>query len=1576
MDGGVDQTLDADDSVSKAQSITRPSYQEGSQTASSKLPATSSDDITEEARIDLPEIETAPPPQTKGNNGNKPQVPASIDLRRSAISTSLNALLSLRISGLNITKGETSSTRPDGLSSGSSTRSHAYYHQQESEPQQQQRLSPFSGSLPLFMRPRRWIERTCLNPEYTLRTQLLWSFGTLNFLTLGFLVVICIAVTLFVGNDFQELNAETFSNALGQGLQGRTARYLAESLERQIYPKDTVNLIYEMTHDRFAGYPHDIETDQHVPYPTMDPPHGSGRNEYPIIGPDLPLDWQLDRDQYDLSDAGRRHWYLQNRPLSTSVPAFLMQGACDPEQSDPDHYSFWEGCTDEHNDIALGGALQPSNLTQHIYRKARDLAPVLKALYEYNANFRNLGIYFANQGAGAGITFPHFPLEGGHNFVSIGCDWMSTTTNPVDPSKGPILDATFTQSCPPEGTAVPTRAYNPMLRGWCQRQAVEANTGNVLVEGPYLDAFIPGNWLLSFGRAVYDRVTSEFVACTFIGLQLDFMQGILRDARLTDQSEISLVRFNAQGSLVASSDFDFTNYTGDLPLFPKLKLGLNDDMYNQLYNLVDFEKPWDPQEVKEAYLGFSGLMDHGFFISAYPIPTIPEDYDASYKPEFLVIVSISESDVLEVVDVVNGSVEDNMFQSILFAALVGFAGFGFSMLLLLVMARELTRPLQIMNSAAEEICDSFGKTDVDGTKSIHSLQIDACRCMPRTEVTELVSRFNEMVSSFSGSLLTQSEQTKQVEATNIFLTGVETGVRKELADSLYMAGTHDKFPFVQGDDDSFSSGFGPPAAKHKESSSDEHMEENDFVESTDEVEESTIVFNKESDEDILQESSTMDQPFQPQSREYEKSFRSDMQLQPVAEDDEVIEDFRSNSFDTPTLFSNIIHCGRNIHYEGIHQVDLDGNISMLEARGKVPMTDSPRWTFAKGLKSPLFIWIVILIVAPLVVTEVAISTVVLITVADSFDDSIDDSEAHYYNVEVSAMNVTAQLRASFVASNTGRSIRDLYLLTRYGGWLLFGGLDRSSSFPKAMSSVSECKDKGSFDQCPWAIDNRVCDCTWDWEPKENQCQELPDDGRADQVPFFFLSLDQADEDGSRFGTDFPLVHDSPETTLWRDTLDSIPGSEARENSTGYATSYDRVRSILASPLFAPLFNYYEGTDARPGSYYGFEDDGLFVGYDGCMTSEHGWAAYWQSSEEGNGGPNFNESLCPEGRYGYDPRCRGWYSVGKEEMLDKGHSIYITPPFIFSSGTNLIGQTACSALTDPNTKEFVGQALVDMFSGDVLSILNENNTFVRPGGFSLMITTVSERGADTVVGPGLEDSLASAVPVNRVVLPYDQADTCAASSPVACEERSKSFDKIVRDMKDGLIGTGAFMRTTESGGVEEIVISYAPALTRFLEANDASNFTRGATARERAIYSIALVQPRTSILQPFDATEDSMNRKMVVAICVVSIFLFFAIVSAISVSYGMASSIAQPMLYLVEMVKLINQADSGERLPAIKKTAGPKEITYVSNTIHSLFQAVSLANSFYKAGELEAAYHLLMDALKLFKRMDNKKASKL
>jgi hypothetical protein len=64
---------------------------------------------------------------------------------------------------------------------------------------------------------------------------------------------------------------------------------------------------------------------------------------------------------------------------------------------------------------------------------------------------------------------------------------------------------------------------------------------------------------------------------------------------------------------------------------------------------------------------------------------------------------------------------------------------------------------------------------------------------------------------------------------------------------------------------------------------------------------------------------------------------------------------------------------------------------------------------------------------------------------------------------------------------------------------------------------------------------------------------------------------------------------------------------------------------------------------------------------------------------------------------------------------------------------------------------------------------------------------------------------------------------------------------------------------------------------------------------------------------------------------------------------------------------------GQDPPAVRKVRASYEIVAFSRTLEALYKIVRSANNAFFAGEVEVAYLFLLDALRLFRRLDNKKA---
>eukprot|EP00540_Astrosyne_radiata_P023968 CAMPEP_0116853774 /NCGR_PEP_ID=MMETSP0418-20121206/18145_1 /TAXON_ID=1158023 /ORGANISM="Astrosyne radiata, Strain 13vi08-1A" /LENGTH=143 /DNA_ID=CAMNT_0004486305 /DNA_START=30 /DNA_END=461 /DNA_ORIENTATION=- len=70
--------------------------------------------------------------------------------------------------------------------------------------------------------------------------------------------------------------------------------------------------------------------------------------------------------------------------------------------------------------------------------------------------------------------------------------------------------------------------YNPLERAWCRDQAL--NPEKAQIYGPYQDAFQPNLNVFTFGQAIYDDVTNEFIACIAIDISSQRLSEITKRA--------------------------------------------------------------------------------------------------------------------------------------------------------------------------------------------------------------------------------------------------------------------------------------------------------------------------------------------------------------------------------------------------------------------------------------------------------------------------------------------------------------------------------------------------------------------------------------------------------------------------------------------------------------------------------------------------------------------------------------------------------------------------------------------------------------------------------------------------------------------------------------------------------------------------------------------------------------------------------------------------------------------------------------------------------------------------------------
>jgi hypothetical protein len=595
----------------------------------------------------------------------------------------------------------------------------------------------------------------CLRPNYTLRKQMMLSFGSINLITIAVVVSVCVVLSLSAGENVKSASSYTLDQLAKQSL-GYRSRYLAEALTESIILLDTVKFLHQATQDRFEGHPN--PTDEHVPFFDIN----SGTNIYPVRGPAMPLEWDIspnvNESNFEEHLQSRQKLY-ENRPVDTRTAGFFMQGACNPLETNTSGDAYWPNCTTANNDIATGGVVVPSNQTELYYRKGGDMVPILRAVFEQYDVIGEVGLYFLNNGAGATIIYPQYIVSTQSTYVSTGCDWL-LASNPYDPSRT-IGTEEMAKKCRKEGEEVSSRLYNPMERGWCRDQA--SNPHKIFIDA-FEDAFNPGTWILVLGRSIYDRMTQEFIACMFIGINLDKINELLENSRTSQRAEATVIHFDDHGYVVASSK----NFTGEgrVPIYDA-NLGLTRESYDDLTELVDFDSRWDPVESRLAFESFS-TSDSDFFVSVHPMPPIPDVYDAEYRPVFFVVTSLHLEDRYEAINALNDRIDDRVSNIITFAWICGLVGLVIATVIIFAMARMLTSPLTNMNKVANEIVGSFGDSrKEDEIRKSGDVSLET-NCSPRTELRDVVTEFNTMVTNFSGASEAKSEKFRDEDMENNF----------------------------------------------------------------------------------------------------------------------------------------------------------------------------------------------------------------------------------------------------------------------------------------------------------------------------------------------------------------------------------------------------------------------------------------------------------------------------------------------------------------------------------------------------------------------------------------------------------------------------------------------------------------------------------------------------------------------------------------------------------------------------------------------------------------------------------------
>lgn len=1315
-----------------------------------------------------------------------------------------------------------------------------------------------------------------LKPSYSLRHQLLVGFGGTAIISIASVVVLTIFAALRAGRSVKERSRYVLKDQVFKDIRD-SSRYVTEVISKKIDNiQDSSLILSEIVRDRIVGYPDlGYEDDRNVPFMDLD----TGLNKYPLRSPQLPLDWNIlvnvneSNLEEHLNVRATDPFYELGYSISTASASLFFQGVCDPKINDPTDHAYVYNCTEENNDFATGGAIQPTDTLWWLSQKAADLGVMMKPIYEAQPEILTIGIHMHNRGAGFSIYYPGHVRTSKTKYISSGCDWMRK----INPFNG---NAYGTEEeiarCHPNGTQVANREYNAMERKFCIDQAL--HPGKSRIFGPYKSMNIASSLVITFGRAVFDRLSGNLIACISIDITVKELQEDLKNV-LIGKNDTKVALHRLDGTILAGSHIDQI-FSEDLALSSDSSM-IRKETLKELLEAVDtkhiiFDAFQHTQYLER--LRNTSIYNGKEVVVAYPVPIPPKEYSLSYKPEY-VVIRVVDSSSFSSFDEIDIRIDHNILIMITSSLCIGFLGALVVLVIVWSVSKVLTQPLNWMGRITRRIVNH---NDTCAGTALHLSEDEDVLSVrpPQTEINDLVAEFRKMIQGFSG----------------------------EGASTVAKATPH-QIPNSMKWNNGFQQLYsGASRIQSKASNSTRGL--------VDEV----------SSEFFSDDDSSMN-------------------------NDKNLDKYHSSSFNPAKAVKvNIGHLIHSPVYSSSHQLE-----QHLETD-----TDSHK---TRIYSFRLFLWIVVLLVIPLILTNVIIGAIVMYGLQKPFSTLQNDVEGEFYDLAEETLRASAVLRALLAEQYLAGPIRDLHLITRMSSWLLFNGIGRSSSFTIMDAATEECKHYVPDRSCPYYSNElrTPCDCAWN-DIYKNDCKSYSNSSRHMQLRFFVSQAHDADPTtGDRLRTTgYPYIDNKPSATKWWKNISDIPGAWKGANASGYETSYDRLRVNSAMAVIDfPIYNYLNNRSNRRqvlGTYNAFAADGMFTGFSGCAYA-NGLLAFFESSEQ-NKAATIGGELCPLNKFGYDPRCRDWYTTGRDLYINSATAVHVTPPDYFDVG-NISRLGATSALVDPLTGEHVAQALVDFFPDDMIDSLFDTRAL-----FPILIGSTKEFvGANTVIGPNHTiDSPPAAI--WDVLFPKGRG---RENSPM-----KNRFKKEVKErMRKGGTSTLEFLQNESDGSNQTQIVAYAPVNIRSAKALRADNFSRGINYTSEQVYSIAMVQKKEILeesIREFEAGIEDM-RKFWIPIDV--IFVIFITIVGAAITSSISVAITKPMIILLRIVRNINAGKFEDNIPPMH--GGSREVNQVYNSFAKLNKIVTISNSAFFSGNLKWAYHFLSDALNLFRKINDQKA---
>lgn len=270
------------------------------------------------------------------------------------------------------------------------------------------------------------------------------------------------------------------------------------------------------------------------------------------------------------------------------------------------------------------------------------------------------------------------------------------------------------------------------------------------------------------------------------------------------------------------------------------------------------------------------------------------------------------------------------------------------------------------------------------------------------------------------------------------------------------------------------------------------------------------------------------------------------------------------------------------------------------------------------------------------------------------------------------------------------------------------------------------------------------------------------------------------------------------------------------------------------------------------------------------------ASLFQSTED-NLAAVISPELCPEGKFGYDPRCRDWYATGKKKYNETVSPVYVTAPYLFAGKVAEFAASATAPIVNPETGGFAGQALLDFYPSSLRDIFNG---LEEPIAF-VITPDAGITGGDTVVGPYTNDE-------NWNWTESPIGELLFVNETESSTNRHVFETEVLSRMKSGDNGTAVFKLSYE-GSIETVKIAFQPVEARVLLPLDPSDLARGANSSKILVYSIGIAVRESDFFLPWSQIEDDIMDDLEQLRCIYLSIIGFVSLVFIALTFWVSST---------------------------------------------------------------------------------------